>query len=139
MGISPEKGSKSGWLAGMRKRRTTMQQAQAALDEAIAAARGGGPGLMTRYGISLADLKPGECGYIGRLEGNTQGRLRLMELGLTPGVHVQVIRIAAFGGPLDIEVRGYQLSLRREEAAAVLLGDKNAARLAGDLTTEELP
>ena len=73
-------------------------------------------------GLTLADLKPGECGTIIRLLGQTRGRLRLMEMGLTPGVHVKVIRQAAFGGPLDILVRGYQLSLRVEEAKAIWLG-----------------
>lgn len=73
-------------------------------------------------GVTLADLKPGECGTIIRLIGNNQGRLRLLEMGLTPGTHVKVVRAAAFGGPLDIEVRAYKLSLRREEAASVWLG-----------------
>ena len=73
-------------------------------------------------GVTLADLKPGECGTIIRLLGNNQGRLRLLEMGLTPGTHVKVVRAAAFGGPLDIEVRAYKLSLRREEAASVWLG-----------------
>ena len=73
-------------------------------------------------GLSLADLKPGECGTIIRLLGQARGRIRLMEMGLTPGVHVKVIRQAAFGGPLDILVRGYQLSLRVEEAKSIWLG-----------------
>ncbi len=73
-------------------------------------------------GITLADLKPGECGTIVRLLGNSQGRLRLLEMGLTPGTHVKVVRAAAFGGPLDIEIRAYKLSLRREEASSVWLG-----------------
>lgn len=78
-------------------------------------------GSKTRGGTSLSDLRPGECGHIGLIKGSTPSRLRLMELGLTPGIHVQMIRIAAFGGPLDVEVRGYQLSLRREEADLVWL------------------
>jgi ferrous iron transport protein A len=71
--------------------------------------------------IPLSALPKGDCGHITRLEGTVQGRLRLLEMGLTPGTHVQVLRFAAFGGPLDVEVRGYQLSLRREEAAQVWL------------------
>lgn len=80
-------------------------------------------GSMYRAGLTLAELKPGECGTIRRLFGSTQGRLRLLEMGLTPGTHVKVVRAAAFGGPLDVLVRGYQLSLRREEAAGVWLDD----------------
>jgi Fe2+ transport system protein FeoA len=77
-----------------------------------------------RHGVTLAELQPGECGTVRRFLSTKQGRLRLLEMGLTPGTHVKVIRVAAFGGPLDILVRGYQLSLRRDEAAAVWLDDE---------------
>jgi ferrous iron transport protein A len=83
------------------------------------------PGALYRQDVALSDLKPGECGSVMRLNGNFCGRLRLLEMGLTPGTHVRMVRAAAFGGPVDIEVRGYQLSLRREEAAAVWLGDED--------------
>jgi Fe2+ transport system protein FeoA len=79
-----------------------------------------------RAGVTLDELQPGECGTIRRLLGATRGRLRLMEMGLTPGTHVKVIRRAPFGGPLDVLVRGYQLSLRRDEAAALWLDDEAA-------------
>jgi ferrous iron transport protein A len=75
-----------------------------------------------RKSAKLSELKPGESGIIEKLHGNAQGRLRLMEMGMTPGVHVKVLHAAAFGGPLQISVRGYQLSLRREEASGVFLG-----------------
>lgn len=99
--------------------RERQKAAQTALDSQ--AARESGKEVSA--GVTLADLKPGECGTIIRLLGATQGRLRLLEMGLTPGTHVKVLRAAAFGGPLDVLVRGYQLSLRREEAALVWLGD----------------
>jgi Fe2+ transport system protein FeoA len=82
-------------------------------------------GARYRKDLSLSDLKPGECGSVLRLNGIFCGRLRLLEMGLTPGTHVRMVRAAAFGGPVDIEVRGYQLSLRREEAAAVWLGEED--------------
>lgn len=74
-----------------------------------------------RTNVALSDLRPGECGTIFRLTGSPRVRLRLLEMGLTPGVHVKVLRAAAFGGPMEILVRGYQLSLRREEAAHIWL------------------
>ncbi len=80
-------------------------------------------GSLYRSGLALSDLQPGECGYIFHLNGSSRDRLRLLEMGLTPGTHVKVVRAAAFGGPLDILVRGYQLSLRRDEASAVWLDD----------------
>ncbi|HLV79074.1 MAG TPA: FeoA family protein [Chthonomonadaceae bacterium] len=101
------------------------QQAQAALDAAPRSptAPASPHGALYRRGVTLADLRPGECGFVHHLLGTPQRRLRLLEMGLTVGTHVQVLRIAAFGGPLDVEVRGYQLSLRREEAAIVWLDD----------------
>jgi ferrous iron transport protein A len=120
---SPEKNRIGCWLSKLMARQRQMQSAQTALDSIDTSAPAPRRGSMTRSGMSLADLKPGECGYIERLSGATQSRLRLMEMGLTPGAHVKVIRAAAFGGPLDVHVRNYQLSLRREEAAAVWLGD----------------
>ena len=101
--------------------------AQHALDNAKEQGKHNGAphrfGSMYRSGLSLADLQPGECGYIFNLNASSRDRLRLLEMGLTPGTHVKVIRAAAFGGPLDILVRGYQLSLRRDEASAVWLDD----------------
>jgi ferrous iron transport protein A len=98
--------------------------AQAALDgDAVVSATTSAHGTLYRAGVTLAALRPGECGTVRRLFGPAQGRLRLLEMGLTPGTHIRVVRIAAFGGPLDIVVRGYQLSLRRDEAAGVWLDD----------------
>lgn len=131
----PPAGSRNAfcWLADWLTRReqtgaTFGADAQAALDCAPEGKNAAPRGSLTRNDLSLADLKPGECGYVARLIGSTQGRLRLLEMGLTPGTHVKVLRAAAFGGPLDIEVRNYQLSLRREEAATVWLGEPPALR-----------
>ena len=101
------------------------RQAQAALD-AVSRTETSSPsphGAQYRRAVTLAELRPGECGFVHHLLGTPQRRLRLLEMGLTVGTHVQVLRIAAFGGPLDVEVRGYQLSLRREEAATIWLDD----------------
>ena len=117
------------WLRGQKQQAHFAQSAQAALDAPeTESAPGNGRGTLYRAGMTLAELKPGECGTVRRLLGATQGRLRLLEMGLTPGVHIKVIRAAAFGGPLDILVRGYQLSLRRDEAASVWLDDEDSER-----------
>ncbi|MCW3096725.1 MAG: Fe2+ transport system protein [Chthonomonadaceae bacterium] len=117
------------WLRRQKQQNQFAQSAQDALDTAESVpASGGGRGTLYRAGLTLAELKPGECGTIRRLLGASQGRLRLLEMGLTPGVHIRVIRAAAFGGPLDILVRGYQLSLRRDEAASVWLDDEEPSK-----------
>lgn len=118
--------SLAAWAKNYRQAREAQTRAQAALD-AVAKAAPTPPkhGSLYRTGVTLAELQPGECGTIRFLIGSTQGRLRLLEMGLTPGVHIKVLRAAAFGGPLDVLVRGYQLSLRREEAAAIWLGEED--------------
>jgi ferrous iron transport protein A len=70
---------------------------------------------------TLAELSRGESAVIASIAGSTSAKLHLMEMGLTPGTSVRVVRVAVFGGPMDITVRGYRLSLRREEARAIQL------------------
>jgi Fe2+ transport system protein FeoA len=108
---SPSKPGKKPARAPKRERSGTDEQSDSVPDSA--------PRLRK---AQLSELKPGESGVIANLRGNAQGRLRLMEMGLTPGAHVKVLHAAAFGGPIQICIRGYQLSLRREEASAVVLG-----------------
>jgi len=45
----------------------------------------------------------------------------LMSMGIIPGVEVLVERVAPFGDPIEVEVKGYRLSLRREEARSILV------------------
>ncbi len=47
--------------------------------------------------------------------------LRMREMGLLPGTRVKLVRTAPLGDPLEIEVRGYHLSLRRDEAARIVI------------------
>lgn len=56
---------------------------------------------------------------IVHIDGDRPYRRRLMELGFLPGVTVQVLGVAPFGDPLDIEIRGCRFSLRNAEAACV--------------------
>jgi ferrous iron transport protein A len=50
--------------------------------------------------------------------------IRLLEMGVTPGVEVRLVGKAPFGDPLELELRGYRLSIRRQEAARVAIGDR---------------
>jgi ferrous iron transport protein A len=65
----------------------------------------------------LSDLTPGQSARIQRIEGGA--RQRLQEMGLIRGTTVQFVRAAPLGDPIEIRVRGYSLSLRRQEAQAV--------------------
>ncbi|MCA1806397.1 MAG: ferrous iron transport protein A [Actinobacteria bacterium] len=67
----------------------------------------------------LQDLKPGDYAEILGYEdssANTPYRARLLSLGLTPHVCARVVRVAPAGDPIEIEIRGYRLSLRKAEA-----------------------
>ena len=60
----------------------------------------------------------GRCRVV-EVAGGDEISLRLLEMGLTPGVEVAVIGTAPLGDPIELQVRGYRLSLRRSEAQMV--------------------
>lgn len=70
---------------------------------------------------SLSDLTPGQSGRVQRIDGQPATRQRLQEMGLVRGTPVQFVRAAPLGDPIEIRVRGYHLSLRRQEAEAVIV------------------
>ena len=70
---------------------------------------------------SVAELSPTESGVVETIGGERAFRRRLMELGLVPGTPVVLRQVAPLGDPLELEVRGCRLSIRRREAAEVLL------------------
>ena len=72
--------------------------------------------------VGLNTLSPGERGIVRNLSTSTKEvRQRLLEMGLTKGTIIEVIRFAPMGDPMEIAVRGYRLSLRQKEAEAVLV------------------
>jgi DtxR family Mn-dependent transcriptional regulator len=71
--------------------------------------------------MSIADLQPGQQGVIRQVNAQGAIRQRLLDMGVLPDTPIQVERVAPAGGPVWIRIGGYQLSLRRTEAAAVLL------------------
>lgn len=71
---------------------------------------------------TLADLKAGQSGTVKGLTGDGPLRLRLLEMGLVPGTNVSVRRRAPLGDPMELDVRGYSLSIRKSEALQILLG-----------------
>ena len=67
----------------------------------------------------LDQLSVGETASVQRVVGMDEISLRLLEMGLTPGVDVTLVGIAPLGDPMEFELRSYRLSLRRREAAQV--------------------
>ena len=72
---------------------------------------------------TLEDLAPGQRGTILSV-GNKSGTVkrRLVDMGLTPGTEVKVTKIAPLGDPIEVTLRGYELSLRKEDAAQIVMG-----------------
>jgi Fe2+ transport system protein FeoA len=68
---------------------------------------------------SLAEIPLGRPVRVTRVDGPRAFRRRLLEMGLVPGTEVKIVTIAPFGDPLQIEVRGGQWSIRRNEAAQI--------------------
>jgi Fe2+ transport system protein FeoA len=68
---------------------------------------------------TLADIRLGSSATIACVAGPRAFRRRLMEMGLVPGTEVKVVTRAPLGDPLQIELRGGQWSIRRDEAAQI--------------------
>lgn len=69
--------------------------------------------------ITVDQLKPGEQGRIEKLSGQDAIRRRIADMGVIKGSMVKVARVAPFGDPIEVQIRGYFLSLRKEEAACI--------------------
>lgn len=67
----------------------------------------------------LAELPIGARARVSGILGGDELSVRLLEMGLTPGVEVVLVGVAPLGDPLELELRGYRLSVRRSEAARV--------------------
>jgi Fe2+ transport system protein FeoA len=67
---------------------------------------------------TLKDLNPGECGLVVGWVGSSPPP-GLMEMGVMKEVEVEVVKLAPLGDPIEIKVRGYHLSLRKQEAEQI--------------------
>jgi len=70
---------------------------------------------------SLSDLRPGEKGRIIKVEAHGALRRRILDMGMVPGSDVEMERYAPLGDPIEIKLKGYHLSLRKGEAAVIVL------------------
>lgn len=69
--------------------------------------------------ITLTELPIGQNALVSSVDNKNAVTKRLMEMGVVPGVSVEVVKAAPFGDPIEIRVRGYSLAMRRNEADAV--------------------
>lgn len=74
---------------------------------------------------ALDKFKSGDRGVVCKVTGEGAVRRRLFDLGITPGAYVIYRKAAPFGDPIEITVRGYELSIRLSEASAVIVDKEN--------------
>ena len=68
---------------------------------------------------TLNQVKVGETVKVTKLAGEGPIKRRIMDMGITKGVEVYVRKVAPLGDPIEVTVRGYELSLRKEDAAMI--------------------
>ncbi len=70
---------------------------------------------------TFKDMKVGDCAVVKNVAGEGQLRKRMLDLGLTKGCRVKLIRMAPLGDPIEIELRGFRLTIRKNEAEIIEL------------------
>ena len=76
---------------------------------------------------TLAELRVGEQARVAGVQGTDDVSQRLLEMGLTPGTLVRLLGAAPLGDPLELELRGYRLSVRKSEAARIQIDTSSGA------------
>ncbi len=70
---------------------------------------------------TLKDIKPGEKVIIRKISGSGPIKRRLMDMGVTKGQEILVRKVAPLGDPIEVNLRGYELTFRKEEAEKILV------------------
>ena len=68
---------------------------------------------------TLKEAKIGQTVKVVKLHGEGAVKKRIMDMGITRGVEIYVRKVAPFGDPIEVTVRGYELSLRKEDATMI--------------------
>lgn len=76
---------------------------------------------MTQTRIRMSALEPGASARVAALEGDAATRRRLLEMGFLRGERLVIHKVAPLGDPVELVIKGYHLSLRREEGACILV------------------
>ena len=72
--------------------------------------------------MTLRDVSVGQTVKVTRLNGDGPVKRRIMDMGITKGVEVYVRKVATLGDPVEVTVRGYELSLRKADAEMIEVG-----------------
>lgn len=71
--------------------------------------------------LTLKDVKVGQTAKVTKLQGEGAVKRRIMDMGITKGVDVYVRKVAPLGDPIEVTVRGYELSIRKADAQMILV------------------
>lgn len=72
--------------------------------------------------MTLKEIKCGETAKVAKIQGEGPVRRRIMDMGITKGCEVFVRKVAPLGDPIEVTVRGYELSLRKADAEMIVIG-----------------
>ena len=105
-----------------------VQAARIALDNSILKKLDVVPKGSSKSSLPLSELAIGDSAYIEAIHADGALKRRLMDMGLTKNTNVQLQKVAPLGDPLEIKLRGYDLTLRKSEASliSVVKGEKEA-------------
>ena len=70
---------------------------------------------------TLKEFKPNEIGKVKKVSSDGRIRRRIYDMGITPGALITLRKIAPLGDPIEVTVRGYELSLRKSEAECIIM------------------
>ncbi len=70
---------------------------------------------------SLKELKPGDKAVIVKVTGESAVKRRLMDMGVTKGAEILIRKVAPFGDPIEVNIRGYELTFRKAEAENIIV------------------
>ena len=71
--------------------------------------------------MNLSELKPGEKGRVRKIEITGPVKRRIMDMGITKGVEILVRKVAPLGDPIELTIRGYELSIRKNDAKYIII------------------
>ncbi len=69
----------------------------------------------------LKDLRPGDKGVVAKITGEGAIKRRLLDMGVTRGTEILVRKVAPLGDPIEVNLRGYELSFRKTEAENIMI------------------
>lgn len=68
---------------------------------------------------TLKDCKPSETVFVKKITGTGAVKRRIMDMGITKGVEIHIRKVAPLGDPIELNIRGYELSLRKQDAQMI--------------------